>query len=76
MMGKNIVTHNCARTAKNLNDTKSEINRRFGMPITIPLIALITCFLLKSRREGKISGTVNRYLYFFKLTISFRLNTD
>ena len=65
MKGENIGTHNCEQTAKNLNDTKSEINRRLGMPIIIPLLALISSFLLKSRREGKISGIVNKYLYFF-----------
>ena len=65
MKTNNIGAHNCARTAENLNDTKSEINRRLGMPIIIPLLALISCFVLKSRREGKISGMVNKYIYFF-----------
>ena len=35
------------------------------MPVIIPLLALISCFVLKSRREGKISGMVNKYIYFF-----------
>ena len=33
------------------------------MPIFIPLIALIVCFLLSSRKEKKNSG-VYKYLYF------------
>ena len=47
---------NCGRQAKNIRDTKAEINRRFGMPIFIPLIALISCFLLRSKKEGRIYG--------------------
>ena len=43
---------------------KIEINKRFGMPIFIPLIALITCLLLSSRNEKKISGYY-KYFYFF-----------
>ena len=64
MLNKYQDIHNCGRQAKNIRDTKAEINRRFGMPIFIPLIALITCFLLRSRKEGKISG-LYKYIYFF-----------
>ncbi|HJO77194.1 MAG TPA: LptF/LptG family permease [Pelagibacteraceae bacterium] len=55
---------NCGRQAKNIRDTKAEINRRFGMPIFIPLIALISCFLLRSKKDGRISG-LYKYIYFF-----------
>ena len=64
MLNKYQDIHNCGRQAKNIRDTKAEINRRFGMPIFIPLIALITCFLLRSRKEGKIYG-LYKYIYFF-----------
>ena len=52
----NFFTHNCNKNKKNLKDTKIEINKRFGMSTFIPLIALITCFLLSSRKEKKISA--------------------
>ena len=64
MRDKNKYMHNCTRQAKNLRDTKAEINRRFGMPIFIPLIALISCFLLASRKNKKNIG-LYKYIYFF-----------
>tara|TARA_Y100000590_G_C15721041_1_gene1013559 strand:- start:1537 stop:2661 length:1125 start_codon:yes stop_codon:yes gene_type:complete len=64
MQSKNKTSHNCSRHAKNQRDTKAEINRRFGMPIFIPLVALVTCFLLRSRKEEKIPGFF-RYLFLF-----------
>ena len=64
MQSKNKFTHNCSRHAKNLRDTKAEINRRFGMPIFIPLLALISCFLLTSRRDKQKFG-LYKYIYFF-----------
>ena len=64
MRNKNKYTHNCSRQTKNLRDTKAEINRRFGMPIFIPLVALISCFLLTSRRDKKNVG-FDKYKYFF-----------
>ena len=64
MQKKNKETHNCSRHAKNLRDTKAEINRRFGMPIFIPLVSLVSCFLLRTRREEKIVG-MQKYICFF-----------
>ena len=64
MKAENKEYHNCSRHEKNLRDTKAEINRRFGMPIFIPLIALISCFLLQSRKEEKIPGA-RKYFYLF-----------
>ena len=64
MLDKYKNTLNCGRHAKNIMDTKAEINRRFGMPIFIPLIALVSCFLLKARRGQKMPG-VYKYAYFF-----------
>jgi len=55
---------NCERHKKALMDTKIEINKRLGMPIFIPLIALICCFLLASRRDKK-NFYYNKYIYFF-----------
>ena len=54
---------NCGRHNKQISEVKIEINKRFGMPIFIPLIALIVCFLLSSRKEKENSG-VYKYLYF------------
>ncbi len=71
MQNKNKHLHNCSRHEKNLRDTKAEINRRFGMPIFIPLIALISCFVLRSARsrESKFSN----YYHFFIGFIGFSL---
>ena len=59
---------------KGLNDLKchteeervevlAEINRRFGMPLYIPLLSLLSSFLLVSREETKIKGWY-KYFYF------------
>ena len=61
---RTINKHNCSGVGKNLRDTKSEFNRRFGMPVFIPLIGLITCFLLSSRRENRFSS-YKKYICFF-----------
>ena len=41
----------------------AEINRRFGMPLYIPLLALFSSFLLVSREETKVKGWY-KYFYF------------
>jgi len=56
--------HNCNSTKKSLMDNKIEINKRFGMPIYIPFISLICCFLLASRRDKKMYD-YNKYIFFF-----------
>ena len=56
--------HNCTNSKKSFMDTKIEINKRFGMPVFIPLIALLCSFLLSSRRDQK-SYFYNKYIYFF-----------
>ena len=55
-------SHNCNPSEKSIRDTKIEINKRFGMPFFVPLVSLITCFLLVSRKEEKFSG-FDKYLY-------------
>mgnify|MGYP000218077845 FL=1 len=60
----NILRHNCDDSKKSMMDTKIEINKRFGMPIYIPLISLISCFLLTSRKDKKMFY-LNKYIYFF-----------
>ena len=52
---------NCPRDHKK-NDVLSEINRRFGMPLYIPVITLILCFLLNQREENKFKSF---YKYFY-----------
>jgi lipopolysaccharide export system permease protein len=56
--------HNCNQTEKTRTNLKIEINKRIGMPIYIPLIALICCFLLGSRKDKKIYS-YNKYIYSF-----------
>ena len=60
----NTARHNCSDSKKSMMDTKIEINKRFGMPIYIPLISLISCFLLTSRKDKKMFY-LNKYIYFF-----------
>ena len=61
---RNIVLHNCNPTKQNRMETKIEINKRFGMPFYIPLLSLICCFLLESRRDKKMRH-FDKYIYFF-----------
>ena len=56
-------SQNCSQNEKSIKDTKIEINKRFGMPTFVPLIALISCFLFISRKEEKFNG-LDKYLYF------------
>ena len=56
--------HNCSRAQKSSMDNKIEFNKRFGMPIYIPLISLICSFLLATRRDKKVYS-YNKYIYFF-----------
>ncbi len=55
--------HNCSQNKKSQMDTKIEINKRFGMPMFIPLISLVCSFLLSTRRDKQIHS-YNRYIYF------------
>lgn len=54
-------TENCyywtdeADMKKNANEYLNELNRRFILPFYIPLVGLISCFLLSSKRENKNS---------------------
>ena len=59
-----IQSKNIQERNKHLTQNKIEFNRRFGMPVFIPLVALISCFLLLSRNEKKISGFY-KYIFFF-----------
>ena len=61
IMDENLFMHNCSQD--NLKDISIELNKRFGMPFFIPLIALVCCFLLASRQENKISF-FHKYIYF------------
>ena len=56
--------HNCSPSDKSKINTKIEINKRLGMPCFIPLIALVCCFLLGSRKDKKIYN-FNKYIYSF-----------
>ncbi len=56
--------HNCTRSKKSYMDTKIEINKRFGTPFYIPLIALVCSFILTSRKDKKIYF-YKKHIYFF-----------
>ena len=62
MRGNYFNSHNCKGDKKNQRDTKIEVNKRFGLPAFIPLIALICCFLLSTRKDSKLSG-LRKYIY-------------
>ena len=70
MQEKNLDVYNCIKSKEigprkqHLTQNKIEFNRRFGMPIFIPLVALISCFLLLTRNEKKIFGFY-KYIFFF-----------
>ena len=64
MVKKSTKKHNCDQNKKSLMDNKIEFNKRFGIPIYIPLISLICSFLLSSRRDQKIYE-YNKYIFFF-----------
>ena len=65
VLRKNITNHNCSyKENENNKDLKIEVNKRFGMPIFIPLIGLIACFLLSGRKEKKFS-IFQKYIFFF-----------
>ena len=53
--------HNCSVLNK---DIVIELNRRVGMPLYIPILALIASFLLKSKKENGMNNYYT-YIYFF-----------
>ena len=69
IINKKTKIHNCQQDKKSSMDIKIEFNKRFGMPVYIPLIALVCSFLLSSRKDKK-SYFYNKYIYFF---ISFAI---
>ena len=54
---------NCPRDHKK-DDVLSEINRRFGIPMYIPVVTLIICFLLNTRSENRFK---NYFKYFYTI---------
>jgi len=58
----NKILLNCPETKSKI-DALSEINRRFGMPLYIPCIALLCSFLLISGNESK-KRSIYKYFYF------------
>ena len=54
---------NCPHN-KEKNDIRSEMNRRFGMPLYIPVVALLCSFLLVYKEESKFSF-LKKYFYYF-----------
>ena len=61
---KKIDIHNCHANKKSQMNVKIEFNNRFGKPMYIPLISLVCCFLLASRKD-KRGYIYNKYIYFF-----------
>ena len=64
LLQDDFVKHNCDKSKKSQMDTKIEINKRFGMPLYILLISLISSFLLTSQKGKKIFF-LGKYIYFF-----------
>ena len=64
LQDKVVDMHNCETEDGEKKDIKIEINKRFGMPIFIPLVGLICCFLLSSRKEKKSTKKNNTAFYF------------
>ena len=64
IQGKTVNMHNCNLTKRSKMDVKIEINKRLGTPLFIPLMALVCCFLLGSRKDKKIYS-FNKYIYSF-----------
>ena len=60
----NILGFNCGKHKNEIKDAKIEINKRFGMPLFIPLISLISCFLLSIKRKMK-NSFFRKYIFFF-----------
>ena len=58
------VTLEQAACKTRIDDVAAELNRRFGMPLYIPLISIIICYLLSSRKESKYSF-LQGYIVFF-----------
>ena len=56
MQNSSLILNNCKRgdNQDEIKELRIELNKRFGMPIFIPLVSLIVCFLLSGRRERKI----------------------
>ena len=38
-----------------IDDITAELNRRLGMPLYIPFVSIIICYLLSSKKESKFS---------------------
>jgi len=62
LAGENIGIRNCGESEE-IKEVKIELNKRFGMPFFIPLVSLISCFLLTSKKE-KINFGINKHIYF------------
>ena len=69
LIEKSIYVKNCSPHEAGLKETKIEFNKRFGMPVFIPLIALVCCFLLSSRKERKNYGSLKYLCGFVGLSI-------
>ncbi len=73
---KNYYNRNCAHSRNEIYNVKIEINKRFGIPFFIPLVALISCFLLSSRRDKKkiFSNKYVVFIFAFLILISSEIS--
>ena len=62
LAGENVKIRNCGKLEE-IKEAKIELNKRFGMPFFIPLVSLIACFLLTSKKE-KINFGIYKHIYF------------
>ena len=68
MRDKSKNKHNCGRHREERKDVKIEMNKRFGMPMYIPMIGLVSCFLLSSRKDKKLF-LFNKYIYLIIISL-------
>ena len=65
--------HSCTKNSPAFINSKIEINKRLGMPIFLPLVALLICFLLSNIK--KKNSYLNKYILFF-ITLSFLIGSE
>ena len=61
--------NNCNSGQDFQKDLVIEINKRFGMPFYLPVIGLLMCFLLSTRKDKKISAYNSQIFFMLSLVM-------
>ena len=64
--------HNCTKNSPAFINSKIEINKRLGIPMFLPLVALLICFLLSNIKKNSF---LNKYILFF-IALSFLIGSE